>query len=134
MQGRSIAIIWFAGLALAFGLYLTGPERFFATLVGGFDEFIWRVQDALYLLGSKTFEVVRALAIALYVTFFALGVVAAQRGLKARGALTLVSILFVILLAGPGSGTPIHPSRWTEAFVLSAVAAVVMTQRLMRHR
>jgi hypothetical protein len=76
----------------------------------------------------------RALAIALFVVFMALGIVAAQRGIKARGALALVSILFAILLAGPGSGTPIRPSRWTEAFVLSAVAAVVMTQRLLRHR
>jgi hypothetical protein len=134
MQGKTIAIIWVVGLALAFGLYVTGPERFFASLLSAFDEFIWRLQDALYVFGSKTFEVIRALAIALFVVFFALGVVAAQRGIKARGALTLVSALFLILLAGPGSGTPIHPSRWTEAFVLSAVAAVVMTQRLMRHR
>jgi hypothetical protein len=134
MQGKTVALIWVVGLALAFGLYATGPERFFVTLVDGFDEIIWRVQDTLYLFGSKTFDVVRALAIALFVVFFALGVIAAQRGIKARGALTLVSALFLILLAGPGSGTPIHPSRWTEAFVLSAVASVVMTQRLMRHR
>jgi hypothetical protein len=133
MEGRTIVFIWAVGLLLAAGLYLTGPELFLIRLLNAWNEIGAQLQDVIYLLGNKTFEAMRALAIALFVVFFALGVVAANRGIKARGALVLVSLLFLILLAGPGSGDPIRPSRWTEAFVLAAVGAVIMTQRLIRH-
>jgi hypothetical protein len=118
-------------LALAAGLYFTGPERFLASVLHGLDEFAARLQDALYLFGSKTFEVVRAAAIALFIVFFALGIVAASRGIRARGALVLVTLLFLIILDGPGSGDPIHPTRWLEAFFLAGAGAIIMTQRLI---
>ncbi len=131
VPGRTIAYIWIAGVVLAVALYVTGPERFLSSVLSGLDELSAQLMDTLYQFGSKTFEVMRALAIALFIVFFALGIVASRRGIRARGAMLLVSVLFFIILAGPGSGTPIRPTRWTEALFLAAAGAIVMTQRLM---
>ena len=134
MRPHNIALIWVGGLLLAAALYVTGPERFVASLVDGLDELGARIQDAFYLIGAQAFEAMRAMAIAVFGVFLALTFVASRRGLRARGALVLVTLLFVVLLAGPGSGTPIRPDRWLEAFVLAAVGAGVMTVRLVGSR
>ncbi len=131
MHGKTIALIWVTGLALALALYAIGPDRFVSRLFYGVEELSARLQDAIFLLGTQAFEAMRAMAIAFYVVFVALATVASRRGVRARAALLLVSALFLLLLLGPGSGTPTYPDRWMEAFVLAAVGAGVMTQRLI---
>ena len=52
----------------------------------------------------------------------------ARRGGPARGALLVVTLLFLVLAGGSGLAN----TRWTAALVLCGVAAAVMTGRL-RH-
>jgi len=132
LRRNTIGLIWLTGILLAFALYATGPERFVDVVVDALDQIGASIQDAFYLIGVRAFEAMRAMAIAGFGVFVALAMVASRRGLRARGALVLVTLLFVALLAGPGSGTPIRPDRWLEAFVLTMVGAGVMTQRLVQ--
>ena len=131
MRRNPIAMIWLVGIVLAAALYLAGPEHFIAHLVLAVDQLSASLQDAFYALGVQAFDLVRAAAIALFVVFVALAVVARRRGLRTRGALLVVGLLFVFVLLGPGSGVPIRPDRWLAAFILSGVGAAVMTQRLV---
>lgn len=128
MQRRTIGGIWLFGLALALGLYVVGPDRF---VQAGLD-LAAQAQAALaglvVLVTVDAFDLVRSLAIALFVVFLVLGILAAQRGLRARGALAVVSLLFLACIHG-GDGA--SGNGWLGAFVLAAVGAAVMTRRLV---
>lgn len=132
MRRSTIGVIWGVGLLLAVGLYEAGPDRFGAVLIEDLDWLVAEIQGAFYLLGTQAFDAARALAIGLFVVFVALSLVAAGRGLRARGALLTVTAVFLFLLLGPGSGEPIIPDRWLGALLVAAVGAAVMTRRLMR--
>lgn len=127
----TITYVWVGGAVLALLLFLVGPDDFLATALGALD----RLEDAfhhmLFFLGTQAFNVVRAIAIALFVVFFVLGIVAAQRGLKAVGAMTVVTIGYLILVWRPDAAYPGSIARWFTALLLALVGALVMTQRLM---
>ena len=76
----------------------------------------------------RGFEVMRAAAIALYVVFVVLAVLAMRRGLRAGGMLLGVSVVFLLLVRtdwyDPGT-------KWLAAVVLTAIAAASMTKRLV---
>ena len=90
-----------------------------------------RLNELLADLSALSLDVVRALAIGLFATFLVLGVAVARRGGRARGALILVTVLFLLLAGG---GLDIDESggagRWTAAMLLAGVGAAVMTGRL----
>jgi uncharacterized integral membrane protein len=120
MMGRRsdpVLAAWVIGVVLAVLVYVLGPKNFLFHLVDTFHVLMWRL------------DAVRALAIGLYATFLVLGFAVLRRGGRARAALIVVTILFLVLVmhddtVSEGNG------RWTAALALSAVGAIVMTARL----
>lgn len=124
-----ILLAWILGLALAALVYIVGPDRFVFRVLDTLHVIAWRIGEAIEDLSLLTFDVVRALAIGLYATFVVLGLTVARRGGRARGALLLVSLLFLVLAGGGVDGAAPN-ARWTAALVLSGIGAAVMTGRL----
>ena len=88
-------------------------------------------RDLVAMLGAQTYGVVRALAIALYVVFAVLALLASQRGHRGIGALVVVSggvpdrwsgVRIELIPRRSAAGS----RRWCWLWS----AAVVMTQRL----
>ena len=134
MRRNTVGVVWAVGLLLAAGLYLAGPDRFGTVVVEDFSWAVAQVQGAFYLLGAQAFAAARALAIGVFTVFVALCLVAVGRGVRARGALLAVSVVYLFLLLGPDSGEPILPDRWLGALLVAMVGALVMTRRLMLPR
>lgn len=124
-----ILLAWILGLALAALVYIVGPDRFVFRVLDTLHVIAWRIGEAIEDLSLLTFDVVRALAIGLYATFVVLALTVARRGGRARGALLLVSLLFLVLAGGGVDGAAPN-ARWTAALVLSGIGAAVMTGRL----
>jgi len=128
LDRRTIGLIWLGGIALAAGIYAIGPEQFLTwceTVVTNFAHFI---DDLVSTLMWRAFELMRAAAIALFVVFLVLTVIAMQRGMRMGGMLLVVSIAFLLLVRtdwyDPGT-------KWFAAAVLAAVGAGVATKRLL---
>ena len=134
MRRNTIGVTWLCGLALAAGLYATGPDRFLSTVL----DIGQHLQDGfaalVAILGAQAFDMVRSLAIALFVVFLVLGLLAAQRGLRARSALLVVSGVFLALVWRPQGSYSAPSSHWMGAFVLAGAGAAVMTRRLMSYQ
>lgn len=131
MQRQTIGLIWIGGLVLAAALYAVGPDRFLAACLDLLENLEYGFHYLLFFLGTQAFNVVRALAIALFAVFLVLGFTAARRGLRAGWALVIVTVVFLVLVWRPEAGSPGSISRWFAALVLALSGAVVMTQRLM---
>ena len=125
-----VLLAWGLGLALAALVYLVGPDRFLFRLLDTAHVLAWRLSEAVADLSVLTLDLVRALAIGLFVTFVALAVAVARRGGRSRGALLLVSVLFLFLAGGGGADGASANTRWTAALLLSGMGALVMTGRL----
>ncbi len=130
MRRESILAIWFGGLVLAVALYLVGPDRFFDALLNLADAIDAAFRELVATLGAQTYSAVRALAIALYVVFAVLALLASQRGRGGMGALVVITGVFLILVWRPFGVYGVPISRWMAALVLVAVGGAVMTQRL----
>jgi hypothetical protein len=74
--------------------------------------------------------VLRALAIAVYVVFLALAVMAARRGFRAVGPLVVVSIVFLAVVWRPFSDRPPGSLHWLAALAVVVAAAAGMTRQL----
>jgi hypothetical protein len=130
MQRRDpVVVAWVLGLGLAALAYAVGPQYFLFRVVDWFHFAAWRLGEIIGDLSLVAQNVVRALAIGLYATFVVLAVSVLRRGGRARGALIVVTVLFLILI-GPTEMATESNARWTAALALSAVGAVVMTGRL----
>ena len=128
MDRRTITLIWVGGGVLMLAIYTIGPQHFIATC----EQFI---ADATAWLGNlidtlmlRAFDVVRAAAIAMYVVFVVLAVLAMRRGQRTGGMLVVVSLVFLLLVRTDWYGSD---ARWFAAAVLTAVAALVLTKRLV---
>jgi hypothetical protein len=105
-------LIWIGGLALAVLLYLIGPDRFF--------DAIWDITDTIDVftrewvaeLGIRSYAVVRALAIAIYLVFAVLAILASQRGHRGMWALVVVTAACMVLNWRPFGIYPAPLSRW----------------------
>lgn len=130
-QLSPIWLAWAAGLGLAAVVYVVGPDRFMFRVMDTLHVLAWRISEAVADLPALSLDIVRAAAIGLFATFIALGIAVARRGGRARGALILVSVLFM-LLAGGGldEDQSAGGGRWTAAMLLAGVGAAVMTGRL----
>ena len=126
---RPVAVVWIVGLLIALLLYLRQPEH----VLDGIELVLADVEQQfdgfIISLSRQSILIIRALAIALFVVFVALAVIAAQRGLPARRMLLVVAFLYIVLLWHPFSGL-ILARDWVFAFLISAVASLVMTRRL----
>jgi hypothetical protein len=125
---RTIGLIWAGGIVLMVAIYAIGPQHFIATC----EQF---VADAFSWLGNlidtlmlRAFEVVRAAAIAMYAVFIVLAVLGMGRGLRTGGMLVVVSIVFLLLVRTDWYGSD---TKWFAGAVLTAVAALVLTKRMI---
>ncbi len=131
MQRNTIAVVWLVGALLALGAYLIGPDRFLHVSFAVLLDMQATFQTFLAGITVKAFELIRALAIGLFVVFLVLGLIAAQRGLRARAALVSLTVLYLALLYPAIYGQYVSGGHWTGAFLLAGVGAVVMTRRLI---
>jgi hypothetical protein len=125
---RTIGLIWVGGIVLMAAIYVIGPQHFIATC----EQFIanaaaW-LGDLIDTLMLRAFDVVRAAAIAMYVVFVVLAVLAMRRGMRTGGMLLVVSVVFLLLVRTDWYGSD---ARWFAAAVLTAIAALVLTNRLI---
>jgi hypothetical protein len=116
VRRESILMIWISGLALCL-VAVDAVDAAFRHVVS--------------TLGAQVFGVVRALAIALYVVFAVLAVLASGRGQGGIGALVVVTLVDLILLWRPFDVYPAPLGRWIIALALVLAGAIVMTQRLL---
>lgn len=124
-----ILLAWAVGLVLAVAVYVVGPDRFVFRVLDSLHVLAWRISEAVEDLSLLALDLVRALAIGLFATFVVLAVAVARRGGRGRGALLLVTLLFVVLVGGGVDGGAPN-ARWTAALLLSGVGAAIMTGRL----
>jgi len=124
-----VLLAWAVGLGIAALVYVVGPDNFLFRLENALHVFAWQVAELLADLSATALDIVRALSIGLFVTFLGLATAVSRRGGRARGAMVVISILFLVLVGGATSG---DPARWLAALVLSGLGAAVMTGRL-RH-
>jgi hypothetical protein len=125
-----ILMIWIGGFVLAVALYVIGPDRFIDAVWGLFDTIDTTLRDLVAQLGMRTYGVVRAFAIAIFVVFAVLCVLASRQGHRGFWPFIVVSAAFMALTWHPFVLYPAPLSRWMAALVLVVIAAVVMTQRL----
>ena len=131
MRRNIVGIVWLVGILLTVAVYQIGPDR----IVWAGFEWMFHLRaavDALFAaLAVNTFELMRAVAIGLCPVFVVLSLLAARRGVASRGALVVVSLVFVLLLAAPlRHGEMISDARWTGAFLLMLIGSLSMTRRL----
>ncbi len=128
MDRRTLGLIWLGGIVLMLAIYVIGPEHFIATCAQFIADAMTWLSNLIDALMLRAFEVVRAAAIAMYVVFVVLAVLAMRRGLRAGGMLLGVSVVFLLLVRTdwyePGT-------KWFAAAVLTALAAGVLTKRLI---
>ncbi len=127
MRRNTIALVWLGGILLAAILYVSGPAFFLGTAVAVINEAGRAVADSITFLSVQSFELVRAVAIALFAVFLVLGIIATQRGVRGAGMVG-VTVLFVALLTIGG-----YTSRfcWLAALLVAGAGALHMTQRLL---
>ena len=128
MDRKTIGLIWLGGIGLMLALYAIGPQHFIAVCEQFVADAVTWLSDLIESLMLRAFEVVRAAAIALYVVFVVLSVLAMQRGMRAGGALVVVSVVFLLLVRTSWYGAD---EKWFAAAVLAAVAAGMLTRRLI---
>jgi hypothetical protein len=126
----TILMIWAGGFVLAVALYLVGPDRLFDVCLDAIDSFTAAFHDLLAALGAKTYGLIRACAIALYVVFAVLAFMASQRGHRGIGALVVITVAALVLVWRPYVLYPAPLSHWLLVLVLVLTGAVVMTKRL----
>ena len=128
MDRRTITLIWVGGGVLMLAIYAIGPEHFIATCAQFIDDALTWLSNLIETLMLRAFDVVRAAAIAMYAVFVVLAVSAMRRGLRAGGMLVVVSVAFLLLVRTDWYGSN---TRWFAAAVVTAVAALVLTKRLV---
>jgi hypothetical protein len=131
VRRESILMIWIGGFVLAVLLYLVGPDRFFDSVLGFLNAIDAVFRNLVISLGTQAYGVIRAFAIAIYLVFVVLSVLASQRGRHGFWPLIVVSGVFMLLVWRPYADYPAPIGRWIAGLLLVVIAAIIMTQRLM---
>jgi hypothetical protein len=129
MDRRTIASIWLGGVVLMVVLYIGGPQHVIELCQVYFAQFWSFIGDLIEALTQRAFDAVRAAAIALYVVFVVLALLAGHRGLRSGAALFVITLVFLMLV---GTHWYEPGTKWFSAAVLAGVGAGMMTSRLMR--
>ena len=124
-----VVIAWIVGLGLAALVYVFGPDHVLFRIEDMLHVLAWRVAEAIRDLSATMLDIVRALAIGLFVTFLVLAAAVARRGGRSRLSAAVVALVFVLLVEGAAPGDQV---RWVAALVLSGIGASVMTGRLRK--
>ena len=109
-------------------LYVAGPGHFIGVTLSALNRAEWAIANAIAFLSTQAFDLVRAAAIALFIVFLVLGVLASQRGVGRGGGLIGISVLFVVLISIGGCQLRFC---WFAALLVAAAGAFNMTQRLL---
>ncbi len=128
MDRRIIALIWLAGIVLMVAIYEVGPQHFIAACEQFIADATAWLGELIDTLMQRAFEAVRAAAIAMYAVFVALAILAMRRRQRAGGMLFVVSVVFLLLVRTDWYGSD---TRWFAAAVLTAVASLLLTRRLI---
>lgn len=133
MNRNTIGLVWIGGLLLAVLLTVIGPGSLGAGLAAAFDRTFDTISLALEQLGDPLREMIRGFALAAFVVFIVLCVIARRRGQPSIGAAVAVTIGFLLLAGGPRDWSrSLQGSHWLLALILALGAALVMTRRVMR--
>ena len=133
MRRNSVAMVWLFGLLATIAVYEIGPDRFVGNLLYALDHFSETLDILAGQLIYGAFDLMRAMALGLFGVFVVLCAIAHRRGIRSIRTLVVVSVLFLALIGAFGVSDGISISRhWLGAFLLAAVGAAVMTQRLAR--
>jgi hypothetical protein len=130
MRREQILMIWIGGFVLAVALYMVGPDQFIDALWDLTDRIDAAFRDLVAQLGVRAYGVVRAFAIAIYVVFAILCVLASRRGHHGLWPLIVVTAVFFALIGHPFDTYPAPLGRWMVALIVVVIAAVIMTQRV----
>lgn len=129
MQRNTILLVWGFGILVAALAYAVDPS---SLLEGVLDLLAAGLAAAARLVRSLPMfssDVMRALAIGLFVTFLGLAALTIRQGGKGRTAILAVSAVFVLLVR---DGRAASNGQWAAAFALAAAGALVMTGRIRR--
>ena len=130
MRSRDpVLVAWTVGLGLAAVAYAVGPQYLLFRVVDSFHVALWRFNEAIGDLSLVGRDMVRALALGLYVTFVALALSVIRRGGSAKASLLWVTLLFLFLIGGIGLTTE-SDTRWVLALAVAGFGAITMTTRL----
>ena len=133
MEKKHVYLIWAGGAAFALVLYLAGPDRLFTAIAYGWDSLIWSLRRGLGNISGPLYDLIRAFAIAIFIVFWVLGVMALRRGQPARAALAVLTLLFLFLVGLPSHwGNAISGGDWVTALVVAVIGALIMTGRVAR--
>lgn len=126
MRRNTIALVWLGGIVLAALVYAAGPGLFIGGVLAALHHLDWLAGAWIGFIAVQSFDLVRAIAIALFAVFLVLGFMAAHRG-RASGMIG-VTVLFVGLVGIGG-----YESRffWLAALAVAAAGALSMTRRLI---
>ncbi len=124
-----VAAIWVLGAVVALLAYEFGSTHFLAAVAAFTGQALDQLQRWSFELSRSAGEFVRAAAIGLYVVFVALSLLVLRQGGRAKAALILVSGLFYLLVWS--TDFDVSSNRWFAGFVLTGIAALVMTRRLV---
>lgn len=127
LRPTAITAIWLTGGLLALLAYAVGPDRFVYRVLDALD--ILQAEVAAFVLNLElaSFDLLRAVAIGLFIVFVLLAGMAIRRGLRGRTALIVVSCAYLFAIGSSATRT-----GWTMAFLLALAGAASMTGRLMR--
>jgi hypothetical protein len=126
MSTPKIGLVWLIGIILAVAAYSIGPDEFLDRGWALALNAELALRNLQLTLTASSYDLIRAATIGLFVVFLLLGFMAYHRGLRARGALIAVTILFLFLVSDAHASSP----RWLFALLLVAIAAASMTRRL----
>ena len=129
MRRDPVVLAWGLGLVLAVLVYVLGPRHFLFHLLDTLNVVFWQIGEFVASLSAVALDGVRALAIGLFATFVVLALAVLRRGGRARAALVVVTLLFLLLVFNDALPTESN-GRWAAALALAAVGAIVMTGRL----
>jgi hypothetical protein len=130
MNRNTIALVWLGGAVLAALLYLTGPWNFVQNFWLAIDNLQYLLGNSLFVLFHQAFDLVHAVAIALFAVFIVLAVLASHRGIRGGGVVS-TTVLFVGLLVIGGYNSRLC---WLAALIVALVGATHMTQLLLSPR
>lgn len=131
MRRNIVGLVWLAGLVLAVFVYEAGPDRILYRAVHLLDGLRDAVNAILAAFAINTFDVMRALSLALVPVFVVLAALANRRGVGVARTVVVVAVLVLALLYVPvREGYYVSGTRWLLAFLVVGIGCLSLTRRL----
>ncbi len=135
MDRKKLYMIWGGGALLALLIFGLGPDRVLTQVAYMLDSFWWNLTNWLRDINGRVYDLLRACAIASFVVFWVLGVMAVRAGARGWAALLVITLIFLLLVGTPGHWEIRVPAGdWLAALVASVVGALTMSGRLARRK